>query len=166
MISTAPPRPVSALQKPPGSAYIKFWLDAETPAVLPMSDVQEVLRLPAQRVTPMPAMPTPMLGLISRRSKVFWLVDFGLFLGRSRLDFSLRDYELMMIAADAISIGLAVPQIDGMVWLKPETMQPIPKQHESNRVDCIAGYIRQEQQVLWVFSAKPIVRSPILHHPI
>jgi positive phototaxis protein PixI len=151
------------LRKPLGAPYIKFWLDAQTPAVLPMQHIQEVLSLPAQRLTAMPTMAMAMLGLINRRSRVMWLVDFGLLIGRSRLEPNLREYDLVILNADTITVGLAVQRIDGMVWVQPETVQPVPEHFAANLLGYLEGCVVQEQDVLWVFNAKSIVRSPILH---
>ncbi len=156
-------RPPGALRKPVGTAYIKFWLDTQTAAVLPMQDVQEVVALPAQRLTAMPTMPLPMLGLMNRRSRVLWVVDFGLLLGYCRLEPNLREYSLIMVQAEAIALGLAVHKLEGMVWLRPETIQPVPAHLTHHSLDHLAGCIMQEQGVLWVFQANSIVRSPILH---
>ncbi len=157
-------RPPWALRKRVGTAYIKFWLDPQTPAVLPMQEVQEVVTLPAERLTAMPTMPMAMLGLINRRSRVLWLVDLGLLLGRSRLESNLREYDLIVVNADGITVGLAVQKLDGMVWLKPETIQPVPEHLANDGLSHLEGCIVQPQEVLWVFKASSIVRSPILHH--
>jgi positive phototaxis protein PixI len=157
---TSPP---GALRKPVGTPYIKVWLDSQTPAVLPMQHIQEVLSLPASRLTAMPTTPMAMLGLINRRSRVMWLIDFGLLLGRSRLEPNLREYDLVVVRADSITIGLAVQKIEGMVWVKPETIQPTPDHLAANLLGYLEGCVIQEDEVLWVFNAKSIVRSPILH---
>ncbi len=156
-------RPPGALRKPVGTAYIKFWLDGQTAAALPMQDVQEVLALSTQRLTAMPTMPLPMLGLINRRSRVLWVVDFGLLLGYCRLEPNLREYNLIVVQSEAIALGLAIHKLDGMVWLQPEAIQPVPAHLAHHGLTHLEGCILQEQGILWVFQAQSIVRSPILH---
>jgi positive phototaxis protein PixI len=156
--------PSWGLRKRAGTAYIKFWLDPQTPAVLPMQDIQEVVTLPAERLTAMPTMPMAMLGLINRRSRVLWLVDLGLLLGRSRLESNLREYDLIVVNSDGITLAVAVHKLGGMVWLKPETIQPVPDHLTGDGLSHLEGCIIQPQEVLWVFKAVSIVRSPILHH--
>jgi twitching motility protein PilI len=128
-----------------------------------MQHIQEVLSLPAQRLTAMPNMPMAMLGLINRRSRVMWLVDFGLLIGRSRLESNLREYDLVVIHVDSITVGLAVQKIEGMVWVKADTIQPLPDHLAANLLGYLEGCVIQERDVLWVFNPKNVVRSPILH---
>ena len=155
--------PLGTLRNPVGTAYIKFWLDAQTPAVLPMHDVQEVVALPAQRLTAMPTMPSPLLGLMNRRSRILWLVDFGLLLGHCQLEPNLREYSLIVVQAEAIALGLAIHKLEGMVWLRPETIQPVPDHLAHPGLEHLVGCIVQQQETLWVFQAASIVRSPLLH---
>lgn len=151
------------LRKSLGAAYIKFWLDAQTQAVLPIQDVQEVVTLPAHRLTAMPTMPMPVLGLINRRSRVLWLVDVGLLLEHSQLESNLREYHLIVVQAEGIVLGLAVHQLENMTWLRPETMQPVPSHLASQGFNHFAGCMTTESGLLWVLQASSLVRSPLLH---
>lgn len=167
MNSSALALPAHHLPKATGDAYLKFRLNHRTPAALSMRYIQEALILPARRLTPMPNMPAPLLGLMNRRSRVMWVADLAQILGLSILDGNTQQYTIILIQIGTISMGLAVHQVEGMVRLQPEMIQPSIGQVTPT----LAPYLRgctlqnqdQKQEVMLVLDAEAISQSPIFH---
>ncbi|MEL7227604.1 MAG: chemotaxis protein CheW, partial [Cyanobacteria bacterium J06576_12] len=80
-----------------GAACLSFQLNDQTPAIFSMHQVQEVIVLPAQQITPMPNMPPCVLGLSTRRSRVMWLVDLAHMLLSTPLPSNIRNYNVVII---------------------------------------------------------------------
>lgn len=154
-------------QRNSGDAYLRFELCANTPAVLIMRHVQEAMVLPSRRLTPMPNMPACMLGLMNRRSRVVWVVDLAQLLGVSRLDANLQHYHLVIVQVGAVTLGLAVQQVEGITWLDTGRIQS-PGQVLPSLVPYLKGCAlqsrEQTQEVLLVLDAESITQSSILHN--
>lgn len=151
-----------------GDAYLKFRLNAWTPAIFSMRSVQEAIVLPSRRLTPMPNMPSPMMGLMNRRSKVVWVVDLAQLLGLSILDLNAQQYTLILIQVGAVPLGLAVQQVEGMIRVQPDEIQSPLGQIGLALVPYLRGCILQESgqkpEMLLALDAEAIVQAPILQN--
>ncbi|NJO41297.1 MAG: purine-binding chemotaxis protein CheW [Cyanobacteria bacterium CRU_2_1] len=166
MNSSALALPANRPQKNAGDAYLKFQLAPKTPAVFSMRYVQEAIILPTRRLTPMPNMPSPMLGLTNRRSRVFWVVDLAQMLGIAALDANVQQYTLILMQVGSVPLGLAIQQVKGIAWFHPDAVQSPLRQVTTALVPYLRGCILQQheqlQEILLVLDAEAIVQSPIL----
>lgn len=160
-----------------GAACLSFQLNEQTPAIFSMHQVQEVIVLPAQQITPMPNMPPCVLGLSTRRSRVMWLVDLAHMLLSTPLPSNIRNYNVVIIrvaqtlqqqnmlvatAHNQALLGLIVPTMKGVVRFPPDLIQT-PKGHFApNLAPCLRGCLLQQDEMLLVLDAEAIARSPIL----
>ena len=162
--------PNDRLAKPIGEMYLKFRLNAHAPAVLSMRAVQEALVLPSRRLTPMPNVPSAMMGLMNRRSRVIWVVDLAQLLELSALDFNAQQYTLILIQAGSVQLGLAVQQVEGMIRLQPDEIQSPVGQISAALVPYLRGCALQQQEqkseIALVLDAEAIVQAPILRHAV
>ncbi|XGW00233.1 MAG: chemotaxis protein CheW [Leptolyngbya sp. BL-A-14] len=147
-----------------GEAYLKFLLDPQTPIVLPMKQVQEVLVLSANRLTPMPNMPACIIGLMNRRSRVLWVVDLTRMLGTPALDLNTQQHSLVIIRPDNISLGVVVQQVEGMVWMTPDQIQPPPNHVPSSLLTYLRGCVLKEQELWYVLEAASLLQSSVFHN--
>ncbi len=155
------------VNRPPqvlGEAYLKFLLDPQTPIVLPMKQVQEVLVLSANRLTPMPNMPACIIGLMNRRSRVLWVADLTRLLGTPALDLNTQQHSLVIIRPGTISLGVVVQRVEGMVWLTSDQIQPPPSHVPSSLLTYLRGCVLQEQEIWFVLDALSLLQSPVLHN--
>ncbi|KAM3099016.1 chemotaxis protein CheW [Phormidesmis sp. 146-35] len=150
-------------QKVLGEAYLKFELTPDTPAIVSMKSIQEVLALPAQRLSAMPKMPACILGLLNRRSHVLWAVDLAKLLGIGRLDSRAQQYDLILVRSGAQAIALAVHRVEGMIWLPPDEIQPPPSHAATHLVGYLRGCVLQEQQLFLALDTEAILQSSVLH---
>jgi positive phototaxis protein PixI len=147
-----------------GDPYLKFYVEEQTPAVIAMKHIQEVLTLPPQRLTAMPNMPACVLGLMSRRSRVLWTVDLSHLLGLSMGNPNIRTFNIMILRVGPTPLGIVIHRVEGIMWVKPETVQSPIGQVTSGLVPYLRGCILQPKEVLLVLDAEAIVQSPILHN--
>ncbi|NEO97459.1 MAG: purine-binding chemotaxis protein CheW [Symploca sp. SIO2E9] len=149
-------------KKNQGDSYLKFKFGQQTAAVLSMSRAQEFVILPPERLTPMPNMPAYVMGLLNRRSRVFWVIDLARMLGLLPLETNLQQYNIIIIRNDSTSLGLIVQAVEGVVRLSSESIQSPLGQVSSGLVPYLSGCILQEQEILLALDAEAIIRSPLL----
>jgi positive phototaxis protein PixI len=150
-----------------GDAYLKFELAPGIRAVLSMKQVQEVLSLPMHRLTPMPNLPPALLGLMNRRSRVLWVADLARMLGVGCFDAGVRQCSIMIVRGSgstgrAMVLGLAVQQVEGTAWLKPDDIQPVPTNLATNLLAYLRGCVVHPQEVWLVLDAEAILQSSAL----
>lgn len=147
-----------------GEAYLKFQLNQETSAVLSMSQAQEVFVLPVGRLTPMPNMPYYVLGLLNRRSKVLWVIDLAKMLGLPGDLTNVQHYNSVIINSGAVSLGVIVQAVEGVMRLKSESIQPPIGQVSSGLVPYLRGCVLLDTEILLVLDVEAIIRSPLLQN--
>lgn len=145
-----------------GETYLKFKFGQQTAAVFSMSRAQEFVILPPERLTPMPNMPAYVMGLLNRRSRVFWVIDLAKMLGLVPIEANLQQYHLIIIRNDSTSLGLIVQAVEGVVRLKTESIQSPLGQVSSALVPYLSGCILLQQEILLALDAEAIIRSPLL----
>lgn len=149
--------------------YLKFRLNAQTPAALAVRAVQEAFILPARQLTAMPDMPAAVLGLTNRRNRVIWVIDLAYLLGLSIFDVTAQHYSLVLVQVGMIQLGLAVQQIEGMTRLTDEAIQAPVGQMSVSLLPYLQGCALQQQaqrsEILLILNAEAIVQAPALSHP-
>ncbi|MGQ4650713.1 chemotaxis protein CheW [Lyngbya aestuarii] len=148
-------------QKNLGDAYLKFQFGQQTPAVLSMSQAQEVVVLPPERLTPMPNMPSFVMGLLNRRSRVLWVIDLARMLGLPPVETTVQQYNIVTIRDHSASLGLIVQTVEGVLRLTPECIQSPLGQVSSGLVPYLRGCILQEKEILLALDAEAIIQSPL-----
>lgn len=145
-----------------GEAYLKFQIAPQTSGLLAMKTVQEVLILPAHQLTPMPNMAVPVLGLMNRRSKVFWVVDLAQMLRFPSTPVHLQQYNIVVIQVERLLIGLAVQSVEGMARFMPEMVHAPPRQVSPELVPYLRGCVLHQDQIHLILEAEAIVHSAVL----
>lgn len=156
-------------QKTAGDAYLRFELYPQTSAVFSMRHVQEAMVLSVRRLTPMPNMPTCMLGLMNRRSHVLWVVDLARMLGLAALDTNVQQYNLIIVQVGTVTLGLAVQRVEGITWIEPNQIQSPIGQIIPSLVPYLRGCVIHQQEqsksLLMVLDAEAVAQSSILRNP-
>ncbi|MEM9003827.1 MAG: chemotaxis protein CheW [Cyanobacteria bacterium P01_F01_bin.86] len=162
--STLIPLP-NRTEKVAGDAYLQFHLGSQSPAVFAMQYIQEVMTLPLQRLTPMPNVPSCLLGLMNHRSHVLWVVDLAYLLELDQIDDAARQYNVIVIRVGKVRLGLAVPQINGIVWFEQDKVQSPIGHTSSGLVPYLQGCIWQENTMLLVLDAATISHASLIRNP-
>jgi positive phototaxis protein PixI len=148
--------------KPPEEPYLRVRLDRQNGAILSMRYLQEVLVVPVQRLTPMPNVPSCMLGLLNRRSRVLWAIDLARLLQLSSSGMPLQQYNIIVVQVGSRRMGLVVQKIEGIVRLSSDRIQsPI-----GNISPALVPYVRgcMLDQAIWLLLDVPaIAHSPVFH---
>ncbi|HZG39841.1 MAG TPA: chemotaxis protein CheW [Nodosilinea sp.] len=142
-------------------SYLHFSLGRQ-PALLPTRQVQEAIATAAASITPMPNMPPALLGLINRRSRVLWVVDLALLLGLPTAYPNSQQYNLLLLQVGAVTLGLRVSHIEGILSLPPQQMQPPPTHVPPGLVPFLRGCVLQEGEVLLGLDGEALLRAPAL----
>ncbi len=146
-----------------GNTYIKLQLDGQTPAVMSMYYVQEVLIIPINRITPMPNMPKCVLGLLNRRNRVLWAIDLVQLLNLQPVDINAQQYHVVIIRVNQVPLALVVQEVKGITRFTPDCIQSTVEFITADITPYIDGCIPQQQETLLVLNAEAIAHSPILH---
>ncbi|CAN1211353.1 hypothetical protein TUMEXPCC7403_14220 [Tumidithrix helvetica PCC 7403] len=150
--------------------FIEFQMDGQILAALETEIVQEVLSVKAKAVVPVPNMPSTVLGLMSRRGRVYWTIDLAMMLGLQPLSDFVNQYEVMILNVENLFLAVAVPKIKGTIKvpanLVSTSTQSCPTTLKSYVKGCMT--LHQEEQmraprVIYVLKAEAIARSGILH---
>ncbi|BAQ66748.1 chemotaxis protein CheW [Geminocystis sp. NIES-3709] len=115
-----------------GTPYLRFSINnGQQSALIPMKNVKESLSVSSEKITPIPSLPSFVMGLMSSRDSVFLAIDLGQFIGLSPLSSYLRQYNVMVLDLSSeietfessfnnLLIGFAVSGIQGINRLMPE----------------------------------------------
>ncbi|MEL6488948.1 MAG: chemotaxis protein CheW [Cyanobacteria bacterium J06621_3] len=147
-----------------GEAYLKFQLAPRVPAVFAAKAVEEATVLPIAQVTAIPNMPPCMLGLVNRRSRVIWVANLVRLLGMPVPERSVQQYSTVIVKAGS-SLGLAVNEINGIIHLSPDTLQPPPAQVNPILVPYLKGCAVHDDQMLLVLDAEAVLQSSVFQGP-
>lgn len=152
-----------------GELYLRFQLPASeqqqsNPALMHMGNIQEVLSLSVQRLSPMPNMPSCVLGLMNRGNRIFWLVDLGQLLGVSRLEPSAQQHSVIILRSGSAALGLAVNQVESMQWLGEEETQAAPPSLPTALAPFVAGRSTSEVDgsSALMLDGTAILQAPVL----
>lgn len=116
-----------------GDLYLRLDISSSLHAAIPLKRVVETLRLPAQRITPIPNMPPHALGLMESRNKIFWVLDLAKRLAIPQNRTRIREHNIVIVALPTLSyspsqesesllLGLSVHQIQATLRLTPEEL--------------------------------------------
>ncbi|MGD1895385.1 MAG: chemotaxis protein CheW [Phormidesmis sp.] len=143
-----------------GEAYLKFQLAPRVPAVFAAKSVEEATVLPTAQVTAIPNMPPCMLGLVNRRNRVIWVANLVRLLGMPMPDRPSQQYSTVIVKAGS-SLGLIVDEIDGIIHLPPDALQPPPPQVNPALVPYLKGCAVQGEKILLVLDAEAVLQSSV-----
>lgn len=149
-------------KKATGEPYLKIKLDKETKAILPMQPIQEVLVVEAEDITPIPYMPNCMLGLLNKRSRVFWLVDLAQLLELEAISRDSQQYNIAILRVDESVLALAVPEIQGVSRIDSELLQSPVGYVSAGLVPYLSSCLLTIDEVLLTLEPQAILSSPIL----
>jgi twitching motility protein PilI len=143
-----------------GEAYLKFQLAPRVPAVFAARVVEEAVVIPTSQVTAIPNMPPCMLGLVNRRARVIWIANLVKLLGMPVPDRPSQQYSMVIVKAGS-SLGLIVDEIEGIVHLPDDALQPPPPQVNPILAPYLRGCAVQDDQILLVLDAEAVLQSSV-----
>jgi twitching motility protein PilI len=150
-------------QNKSGDGYLKFQLNHQTAAMLAMGYTQEAVIIAVDAITPMPNMPACILGLMNWRSRIIWAIDLPRMLNLESIDHRLRQYNVIVIKAESLFLGLVVQEIKGITKFMPDEIRSPIGQVASSLVPYLCGCVVQQEEIFLVLDAQSIVNSSVLY---
>ncbi|MDG2991875.1 chemotaxis protein CheW [Candidatus Synechococcus calcipolaris G9] len=145
-----------------GEAYLRLQLSDSLSAILPMQQTQEVLVVPSLRLTPMPNMPPPVIGLLNHRNRVVWVVDLPHLLDLPSLPMDMPQQTIAIVRVDQQPLALAVSQIRGVIRLMPDAIQSPVGTVPAALVPYLSGCCLLDSEMLLVLDPRAIIGADIL----
>lgn len=142
-----------------GEAFLKIQLDSDNWAVLPLKNAQEVVKISAHKITPIPNMNPYILGLLNQRSRVLWVVDIAQRLGLESLSRKDREYNVTIIRVENIPLALIVKKVQGVIRLDTDLIQSSLTNMSSELIPFLRGIFLEQKRVLLVLDAESIVKA-------
>lgn len=145
-----------------GEAYLRLQLSDSLSAILPMQETQEVLVVPSLRLTPMPNMPPPVIGLLNHRNRVIWVVDLPHLLDLPSLPMDVPQQTIAIVRVDQQPLALAVNQIRGVIRLLADAIQSPVGTVPAPLVPYLRGCCLLEGEMLLVLDPRAIIQAEAL----
>jgi positive phototaxis protein PixI len=145
--------------KTTGDPFLRFRLDDQTTAVVPMHQTQEAIVLPVGRVSVIPNLPSSVLGLFNRRSSLLWLVDLPEILGFEPIDRHRHTYDIALIKVGSNPLAVAVQSIQGVVRFTQEEIKSPIGSFNPALTPYLCGWILQEQELVLVLDPEAIITA-------
>ena len=112
--------------------YLKFNLLTDMTALLPVEQLAAVLKIEADRITPIPHLPPWIMGVYNWRGEILWIIDIGHLLGGTPLSQKTTlatHYSTLLLeqssgsTAESPYLGLAVYQVQDIELLSLDRIQ-------------------------------------------
>jgi twitching motility protein PilI len=142
---------------------LKFVIDAQTIGLLESEFTQEVLTIKASHIMPVPNKPSCVLGILSRRRRVYWAIDLAMLLGLHPLDQNIGLYQIILTSVQEMTIALVVPQILGVVHIISDRLEQNISSLPTTLKSYCKGFINEQEEYSYLLKAENIVHSTILH---
>ncbi len=142
-----------------GEPYLKLQLEAKTIALLPLKQAQEVIVIPAKRITQIPNMASHIWGLLNQRNRVFWGIDLANLLGLKPISPNLQQYNIAIIRVEEMSLGLIINEIQGVLRFNIDEIQSPLGVVSTNLAPYLKGCILDNSEVLLVLDPEAIINN-------
>ena len=143
--------------------FLRLKLDEQTYAVVPMLQTKEAIVLPTGRISVIPNLPSPILGLFNRRSSLLWLVDLPEILGLEPLDRHAHSYDIALLDVGQVPLGIAVRAIQGVTRFAQEQIESPIGSFNPAFTPYLRGWILQEKELVLVLEPEAIINAQVLN---
>jgi positive phototaxis protein PixI len=146
-------------QKKLGAAYLRLRIGATATAAVSMQAARAVLVVNVDRLTPLPNMPSYVIGLLAHRSRVLWALDLAKILGYPPVDLRRSKVNIVLLEIDRQMVAFAVPEISGVLRFMPEEIISPLANFSSELVPYLQGWLPYEGDTLLILSARALVTT-------
>jgi positive phototaxis protein PixI len=136
--------------------YVQLQIGTLTVAI-EMQLCQEMIVVPSDRLTLLPNMPAQVLGLISHRSTVFWVLDLSQLFGLGFLEPSLQEYQIAVLRSpDDVPLGIAVEAVKGVARFSTEEILSPVGVVDPGLIPYLRGCVGQAESMVLVLDTLAI----------
>ncbi len=118
--------------------------------------------LPAGRVSVIPNLPSPVIGLFNRRSSLLWLVDLPEILGLEPIDRRTHSYDIALLKVGQVPLAVAVRSIQGVIRFAHEEIESPMGSFNPAFTPYLRGWILREQELVLVLDPDAIINAKAL----
>ena len=149
--------------------FLRFYLDPDVRAMLPISQITEVLKIQLDRIVPIPQMPAWVIGVYNWRGDILWMVDLGHFLGLNswyRVNRSDRNAIILspnkarLKGTNDVHLGLVVSRVEDIEECEPAAIQSNLRKPTAKIASFASGYwLQPEGKIISVLDGEKIARA-------
>jgi positive phototaxis protein PixI len=150
--------------KTTGEMFLRVQLDDRTTAVIPMLHTQEAIVLPVGRISVMPNLPAPVMGLFNRRSSLLWLVDLPEILGLKPIDRHVQSYDIALLKVNEAPLAVAVRSILGVIRFEQAEIVSSVDKFNPALAPYLSGWILRDQESILVLNPAAIINAQVLNN--
>jgi positive phototaxis protein PixI len=154
-------------QQRTGESFLRLQITPELTVAIALDWVEETRLVMATDLTPIPNMPPHVLGLISTKGQVFWLLSLAQLFGLPPAQENLQRYEVAIIRAfvgadqpEELFLGLAVQQIKGSIRLGVKEFVPIDDTVAPAIAPFLIGYAAKAEESLLILNPEILSKPP------
>ena len=149
-----------------GEQFLRLYLDSETGALLPITQLTEVLNVSCSQVMPIPHMHSWMMGVYNWRGEILWLVDLANLVGITPLyqqALTSSSHTVIVLEAplaeadstgnDRKTLGLVVNQVGNIENCNPDLIKNIAFPAINTKLEAfLRGYwCKSDYEMLAIF---------------
>ncbi len=153
-----------------GEPYLRCQLTPQMSGLVSMEFVQESLLVPGKQITFIPNMSSFVMGLMTSRDRVFFLIDLPHLMGLSSPCPLLQTYQIIVLRISSlmspttnpnqeIRLGLVVPCVQGVMRVISEQIVPSQPDISSELTPYIQGSIMDSGNPLRILNLAAIVEQ-------
>lgn len=124
--------------------FLSFVLPPDQKVIVSTKQLIEILNISLGQIVPIPDVPPFVMGVCNWRGEVLWVADLGYILGFEPLyqqGFTQTTYKVILLRSQGQTLGLAVRNVQQMVWCNPEQIQASSDSYVTSELSsCIQGY--------------------------
>lgn len=148
--------------------FLRFHLQPETTALLPILQLSEVLNIPIGQIVPIAHMPAWIMGVYNWRGEILWIVDLGhlVELTPCYQQGVSSTYTTIVLQAAANNLksqmlGVIVNRIEDIEWCNPDLIQSPPSSNVAHGLlPFLRGYwLKSDDDLLAVLDGEAIIAA-------
>ncbi|MCA1995261.1 MAG: chemotaxis protein CheW [Coleofasciculus sp. S288] len=166
--------PLNSPTTPVSEQFLRFHLDPDMTALLPIEHLIEVLSIPLGQIVPIFNMPAWVMGVYNWRGEILWMVDLGHLIGltpwyQQNTSASIhRAVVLNVRSKDATStlvksqmLGVVVNRVEDIEWCNPDWIQSPPASSVTSELaSFLRGYwLKSNDEMLVVLDGQAIMAA-------
>jgi chemotaxis signal transduction protein len=129
-------------QQQDGQRFLKFPLNAEVNALLPLAELQGVISVSLHDILPVPQVAESLLGIINWQGKATWILDLAHLFGAThwcRQKPVAESGMAMLVQVKSETVGLLVKQVSTIETYDPEQCLPVSETLFSAKARALLG---------------------------
>ncbi|BAC08122.1 chemotaxis protein CheW [Thermosynechococcus vestitus] len=142
--------------RPQGLPYLRLVVHEQCTALLPMTEIQQVLVLPPQQLTAIPNMPAIVMGLLNVRNRIVWVLDLAHLFNLEPLDAEMPLVTIALLDTPKGYLGLALKEVRGIARLPEGAIQSPVGTVSAALVPYLKGCCRLAEEIFFILDGAAI----------